>query len=131
MKKKSVEQPATYFVAVKNPEDVRRNLLTTSKTIITGLAQYERFRQVRHEKLESIRKLRLDLKHTATLISKLKMHLPSLEVHVVAPKPAPMKITSPQKALVTRAPTPKKELNELERLEAELDDIEKKLGSMN
>ncbi|MBI4439629.1 hypothetical protein HY638_01535 [Candidatus Woesearchaeota archaeon] len=128
MKKKP--ENVSYFVSINNPDALKRNLLEASKTMVQGLAQYERFKAVRQEKQEAIRKLRLDLKQTAALISRLKNLLPQVDVK---PAPAPKiarqaKVSGPKEAEPRRAP--RKEISELEKLEAELDDIENKLGTM-
>ncbi|HLC64799.1 MAG TPA: hypothetical protein VJI46_01595 [Candidatus Nanoarchaeia archaeon] len=131
MKKKMHEASATYFVSVGNPEELRKNILEASKDLLEGLARYERFKAVRQEKLEAIRTLRLDLKRTALLITKLKSHLPSVEVsapRVSVPKKAVAK--AERKAEVKKEQTKTPKTSELEKLEAELDDIEKKLGGM-
>ena len=132
MKKKTHVPAPSYFVSVNSPENLRKNILEASKDLLEGLARYERFKSVRQEKLESIRKLRLDLKHTATLISRLKSHLPTVEVAMpaapkIAPRKAPEKIEKKAEAAPRKA-APK--TTELEKLEAELDDIERKLGGL-
>ncbi|MBI2652247.1 hypothetical protein HYX00_02170, partial [Candidatus Woesearchaeota archaeon] len=47
-----------YFVHIKEPNEIRRNILETLKDIVEVLQRFEKFKHTRHEKLEKIQKLR-------------------------------------------------------------------------
>ncbi len=47
-----------FYVGIKNPIDVRKNLLESSKYIIKNLQRHERFKAIRGEKIGQIMKLK-------------------------------------------------------------------------
>ncbi|MFC1768936.1 hypothetical protein ACFLZX_04195 [Nanoarchaeota archaeon] len=130
MKKKKKESEVTYFVSIEDPSTLRRSLLEASRTTVHSLASYEKFKAVRKEKFESIQKLRSDLKQISSLLNKLKEHMPKIES--AAPKARAAKRIAKRlpPMVITKHIKPKKDSSDLEKLESELDDIEKQLGSL-
>ena len=101
-----------YFVNLKDPEEIRREILGNSKQIIGVLQRYEMLRQTRVQKLEKMSELRKFNKEINLLIAKLKKEMPKAEMRVPARKS-------------------KLDGTELAELEAELKKIEDKIGMLS
>ena len=121
MAKKNQEE-AMLHVGIKNPENIRRNILELSKGVIESLKNYERLNTTRDEKTEEIAKLRGELRALSKLIGSLKSELPKIKIE--KPK-VPVK-----KELIKKEKIVKKPSTELDKLEAELGEIEKKLSNI-
>ena len=116
-----------FFVEVKEPGDMRKEVLESQKIVIGGLQRYENIKFLRAKKAESIHKLKSELKELSKDLSELKSILPNTGIKVVSKhkKKAVKEEIVKEEKHVKEAPA-----NELEKLEAELHDIEKKLGSL-
>jgi DNA integrity scanning protein DisA with diadenylate cyclase activity len=117
-KKKDTE---LFFVEVKNPYEIRKYILNTLRDILELLQRFEKFKQVKHHRVEEIHKLGNLMRDTNRLMGKLKAKLPQANLKMIqkqVKKPEP-------------APQIKKELSDVEKLEAELKAIEQKLNSFN
>ena len=114
---------------IRQPEEVRRNILETLKMILKGLHSFEKFKSTRHEKLEHINRLRRSLREANKLLGVLKARLPQTGLKPVSEKPAPIKKSMPKKQKPEAKPqkAPKREMTEIEKLESELGAIESKL----
>ena len=124
-----------FFVQIPEPSEVRRNILETLKEILSTMQKFEKFREIRHKKLENIHKLRTGLRQANKMIGDLKSKLPQTDLKAVVlkePKPQTEKVPKQKTDSVQKQePKPKKkELTELERLESELSAIEGKLKNM-
>jgi hypothetical protein len=71
-----------YFVHIRDPVDIRRTILGSSKQIIQVLQRYERIKALRVKKLEKIALLRNLNKEINLLVAKLKKGLPVAEMRV-------------------------------------------------
>src|SRR3989338_5938559 len=115
-----------FFVEIKEPGEVHRNILEALKEIVELLQRFEKFRHVRHEKLARIQKLRVLMKDANKMLGSLKAMLPQTGIRVSAAREQkPKKAQKKKEAKEEKAP--KKEKTELEKLEAELSAIESKL----
>lgn len=112
-----------FYVGIKNPLELRKNLLENSKNIIKNLQRHEHFKAIREEKIEQIMKLKSVMNDIKKLNIRLKAELPKTELRAKREKPAPSKKTTSLRK------TPKK--SEIERLEKELDFIESKLKDIS
>ena len=126
-----------FFVEVKSPGDVKRNILETLKDILELMHKFESFKHIRHEKLEDINKLRALLKETHKMMGALRSKLPQTNLRVAIateaqahPKKASHKKKKKGKVAEQQEKIPKKEKTELEKLESELSAIESKLKSL-
>ena len=128
-----------YFVHIKEPNEIRRNILETLKDIVEVLQRFEKFKHTRHEKLEKIQKLRGLLKDANKMLGNLKLKLPQTNLRATVIKEAPIhskeahhkkkkKVKSSEEK---SEKAPKKEMTELEKLESELNAIEGKLKSLS
>ena len=118
-----------FFVEVLEPADVRKDILESQKIVIGGLQRYENIKFLRAKKAESINKLKGELKKLAKELTELKTVLPSAGIKVISRPRKKAKVVKKEKVKeekkVERMPA-----SELEKLESELQDIEKKLSSL-
>ena len=139
-----------FFVGIREPNQVRRAILESSKDSLHALQQYERFKAVRIEKTKEILRLKRILKETDNLMVKLKAKLPKTSIRVKAEKASresqqiiPIEVFETKKLhrkndkkSVKNKEVSKpvfikpRRLTEVEKLESELNDIEKKLGDI-
>jgi hypothetical protein len=110
-----------YFVQIRDPVDVRRSILGSSKQIIHVLQRYERIKALRVKKLEKISLLRALNKEINLLMAKLKKEFPVAEMRVRLGKEE--KKATKGKPVVTRG-------DDLRKLESDLRMIEEKIGSL-
>lgn len=124
-----------FFVQVKKPNEVRKDILETLRKIVETLQKFEKFKHIRHEKLEKIRNLGVLLKQANKILGDLRLKLPQTNLRATAVReasPQPKKMHHNQKKKIKAAEeksekAPKKELTEIDKLEAELSAIESKL----
>ena len=133
MAKNAKEQDnEVFFVQVRDPAEVRRDILESLKDILELLQRFEKFKQKRHEKLQRILHLRKLVKDAHKLMGNMKLRLPQTNLRGVAPSEAPKpvkKAAKKKEAKEVPKKEPRKEKTELERLEEELSAIESKLKS--
>lgn len=125
----------TYFVKINDANGVRKHILQGSKEIIQSLKGYQHLLDIREEKKEVVQ----DLQHTyadiVDLVSKLEGLLPEKslkEVEEFLPKEEPKakksKTSSKKKVVAeTPKPEPKAPMNEMERLNRALSQIDERL----
>lgn len=141
MVSQSDEQKGLFFVEVRNPNEVRRNLLEAQKEIVESLQRNENIKFIRAKKGELIESLKSDIRNLLRQISRLKTTLPLVNLREAESKAREPKEAEPIKPKKKKhmkkpekLPMPPKELpkpmSELEKLEAELSAIEQKLGSI-
>lgn len=124
-----------FFVEVKNPTEIRKCILETLKDILEVLHRFESFKRVRSKKLENLHKLRALLKDANKMLGNLKLNLPQTNLKAVAAK-IPLKKqekaqpASKKSVSAPQAKPQKREMTELDKLNAELDAIESKLKSL-
>ncbi len=122
-----------FFVQVKEPNEVRRNILETLKGIVEVLKRFEKFKHIRHEKLEKINHLRVLLKQANKMLGDLRSKLPQTNLRATVAREAPKpKVHHKKKKRAKSAEekAPKRETTELDKLESELNAIESKLKSL-
>jgi len=110
------------FVGIKDPSEVRKAILESSRGIIVSLERYEKFKSTRTKRIAEITRLKGTLKEINKLILRLKSELPKIKL----PEPK-KKVKLVKKPKAEPRLAPKKEFTELEKLESELDEINKKL----
>src|SRR3989344_1439070 len=81
-----------FFVEVKDPGEVRKNILETLREILSVLQRFEKFRSIRHEKLEKIQKLRILVRQANKMLSEMKTRLPQTNLRAVVLKEKPKHI---------------------------------------
>ena len=123
-----------FFVQVKKPNEVRKDILETLREIVETLHRFEKFRHIRHEKLEKIHHLGVLIKQANKILGNLRLKLPQTNLRATAvrvssePKMAHHKKKRKSNAAEEKQEKmPKKEITEVDKLEAELSAIEGKL----
>ncbi|MBL7055841.1 hypothetical protein ISS07_02930 [Candidatus Woesearchaeota archaeon] len=121
-----------FFVEVKEPNEIRRGILESLKDIVENLQRFEKFKEIRKEKMHNIEILRTDLKDLNKQITNLKSAFPDTKLREIKTK---LKPTIDKKKTKKRKHKPKeviqeKPKTELDRLESELGAIEEKLKGL-
>lgn len=114
------------FVGITKGGNLRRNVLECSKDILESLKDYERFKSVREEKIKLVQKFKDDVKEVSSLMNKVRVGLPKVKEMEIKKQDA----KKVQKPKVTDVEMPEHK-TEMERLEAELNDIERKLNTIS
>ena len=135
--KQKKEKKEVFFVGVKEPVEMRRNILEASREMVLLLQMYEKFKTVREEKRRNIDKLRGMIREIALLASRLKKHLPKTDLRAMPiqeivrkPKKVEYKTEESVREVKKEERVLSKELTEIEKLEAELASIEMKLNNL-
>ena len=126
------------FVHIGETIEVKKAILESLRDILTTLQKFERFKQIRHQKLENAQRLRIMFRQTSKLLSDLRNKLPRTDLKAIlptiskpvkeAPKPAP--VVAVEEPPVQKE-KPKRTMTELEKIESELAEIEGKLKDLN
>jgi len=120
-----MEETKGFYVGVKEPVSLRRNLLESSKSIVQSLKDYEKLKSIREERHEKILEFKNKIDEMTILLSDLKEHLPRhglREGVYVKNKTEKTKKGKTKKVEI--------KTNEIEMLENDLAEIESRLGSM-
>lgn len=119
-KKKPKEKPKdVYYVQIKEPNTIRKDVLVSTKDVLKSLKRYERVLDIREEKQKTVQELKRAFDEILVLNKKLRSTLPK------TPIPAREKeVLEPEHKHVVRAKS------KLELLEHELADIERRLSSL-
>ncbi|MBU0471238.1 MAG: hypothetical protein KKF65_01340, partial [Nanoarchaeota archaeon] len=67
----------TFFRKIEEPNQARRKVLESSKSIIQNLKSYQKILQIREQKTEKIRELKIELKEINLFLDKLKDSFPT------------------------------------------------------
>ena len=124
------------FVEVREPSEVRRNILESLKNIVETLQRFEKFKHIRKEKIRSINKLSNDLKGINRMLSDLKAAVPETKLREIKIKLVlkEEKKEKPRKKkhgkMHRETGEGQKPLTEVDRLESELGAIEEKLRGL-
>ncbi len=127
-KKPTKKKDELFFVGVRNPIDVRRNILESTKEFVQVLQMYGEYSKLRQEIVTKTEKLQKDISKIKNLNSRLKKLLPDTGLRAIPTKSKKIKLKQDKKEHKPKQHKPKSELDELE---AELNMIENKLNKMN
>ena len=127
-----------FFVEVRGPNEARKNILESLRSILEVLQRFEKFKHIRQEKLEHIQKLRIFLRDANKTLGKLKTIMPQTNLKASSiketqkePKKSHAKKTKTGKSSEDRRDAlPKREPSDLDKLESELSAIEGKLRNL-
>jgi len=121
-----------FFVGIRDPVELRKELLTSSKNLIDSLRRYEAFKDLKEEKLQHIIELKRVFDELLVLNRKLRNHLPRIPVKVpTALKEMQQMREGPKTTSKASAKTVKMARNKIDVLEEELAKIEERLGSLD
>jgi 4-hydroxy-3-methylbut-2-enyl diphosphate reductase IspH len=134
------------YVGLSDPIEIRRTILEATKDSVEMLQKFEKFRAVREEKVATINQLQEQLREVAKLVAKLKTEMPKVDIRIKLHGEQEMiereikaakevdKLKKQKERKLVRKPvkniSKRRELGELEKLEAELTNIEQKLGKI-
>lgn len=143
MAKKEEEKEEVYYVGVKDPVEIRRSLLESSREIVQYLQRAERFKATRSEKAEEFAKLKETMRELNSLMRKLRTALPKTKIRARLHKHEEEVLkeelieknieAAKEKGKVEEEKIKEKPagISELEKLEAELGEIESRLTKMD
>jgi len=111
-----------FYAGIKNPVELRKSLLESSRDVIKSLQKHERFKVVREEKAEQIIKLKNVMNDVEKLNIRLKAELPKTELRAKKEEGIPKNYKK------TARPS---NMSKIEQLEKEIDFIESKLKDIS
>jgi hypothetical protein len=114
-----------FFVGIRDPIELRKELLTSSKNLIDSLKRYEAYKSVKEEKLRHIMELKRVFDELLVLNKKLRNKLPHIPV-----KAAPTLARETKEMPTAKGRSVKLSKSKIDVLEEELAKIEERLGSL-
>jgi len=125
MAKKKVAANEDFFVNVPDPAPIKVALLECRKAILESMKIFRKFREIRKEKNEEKTKLRKQLREISSILNKMRAIMPhvNLPTEEIVPKES---MKEEKQVSAQRAP----KRTEIERIESELEDIERKLSTL-
>lgn len=127
--KSSKPMKKEYYVGIKNPNDLRRNLLESSKSVIMSLENFERIKQIESEKSELKNRLKDDVKEMKILFSKLEHLIPEEAISGIKKTDEKQK-THSLKQVLKLTPKNNFEDKEIQKLQKHLSMIEERLNKL-
>ena len=134
---KGTKEPSNelFFVGVRDPTLVRREILETLRDILEVLHKFEKFKSIRKQKHEHIQKLGSLMKQANRLMGVLRNKLPETNLRAIETSDAHRAKKGhhhkkKKKGEKVHEEQPKKEMTEVDRLEAELNIVEGKLKNL-
>src|SRR3989338_9734907 len=129
------KEESIFFVEIREPIEVRRNIFGSLKDIVETLHRFEKFKSLRREKIHSLNKLSGDLKSLNKILSDLKGVIKETKIREIKIKSVlkEEKKEKPKKKrnMAQKEVIEKKPLAEIDRLESELSVIEEKLKGLD
>lgn len=140
----------SFFVGISNPQEVRKDLLLSSKQLVQALVAYEKYKDIREEKLGLLMELKKSMDSMIFLNKKLRSHLPRVKTTPVRvkinhehmleserkaqelAKATKKKKTSSKKKTTSKKKTASKPApkSRLEQLREDLEKFDKKLSTL-
>ena len=108
-----------FFVGINNHVDVRRNILECSREMVQTMQSYEKLSRIRDVKIKRIKQLRTVMREMDLLITKLQEELPKTDLRAGVQEPA-------RRLKISQSP----KINEIDRLEEQLKDIESEINRL-
>lgn len=122
------EEKELFFAELRNPNEIRRNVLEARREIIESLQRYENIKFLRDQKLEKIKELRKVTKDINKTIVNLRNILPKAKIREETIQVKKKKETQKKRKVKKKEEPKEKHTSELDRMEAELNAIEEKLN---
>jgi len=114
-----------FFVGIYDPLDVRRNLLESSREILKSLKTFTDVSEIRKNKLKLYKKMKSVMEELNLLVTKLDKKLPESHLR----KKIEKTVSSP--VYVAKEKSKKEGLvNELDKLESQLSEVERELSEL-
>ena len=112
-----------YFVGVGNPDELRKNILNSSRTVITSLKRYEAYRDMNTLTVGLLGDLKQTIAEICVLNSRLKRVMPRTKILSRSSRPEIVKEVKKMEPVY-------RETSKLDTLQDELARIEKKLSEL-
>jgi len=112
-----------FFVGIRDPIELRKELLTSSKNLIDSLRRHEAYKDIKQDKEQRILELKRIFDELLVLNRKLRNHLPR------TPLKAPT-VTREEKPIKGKPVQVKLAKGKIDILEEELAKIEERLGGL-
>jgi hypothetical protein len=119
-----------FFVGIRDPIELRKELLTSSKNLIDSLRRYEAFKDLKEEKLQNVLELKHVFDELLVLNRKLRNHLPRIPGKVPTALKEMRQMREGPKPAKSAGKPAKIGKNKIDVLEEELARIEERLGSL-
>ena len=81
-KKAAKEAEEVFYVGLRDPVEVRRNILESTREAVQFLQRYEKLKSIRDEKREASKLLHNDIKELKALVNRLKRVLPKSKLRI-------------------------------------------------
>lgn len=132
--KKEVKAEPVY-IGLSDPVELRKHILEPTREVIQFLQSYEQFKKMKEEKTQAILQLKEDLRGIRASFNQLRRLLPRNKVKAEKTyrkikKEIKKEQKIPERAISRAKPATVRPPTELEALEKELGEIEKKLGTI-
>jgi hypothetical protein len=140
-KKPTLKKPTKkeeFFIPLNNNNELRRDLLESTKTILESMKLFQEIKQIRLAKNELKSKLKKQLKKINSNMNRIKSLMPKVNISIeeidnsesVSEEKVPAKeiVSKPQKIKIIQS-EPVRPKTEIDRIEDELAEIEKKLSN--
>jgi len=115
------------FIGIRDPSNLRRNMLEASRNFLKVLKRMEEIKILRSKKSEKLDEVQKNFRELKVLFSKLKKRVPaSVITHTTSNKLTGMQ-KNKSKSPTLKVEVPKRAPSEIEKLEREISEIEKKL----
>lgn len=133
MTKKKSKKEELFYVGVKNPVELRRVILESSKEMVQYMQRAEKFKKIRAEKEEEFAKLKKTMNSVSLMVSKLRSYLPKADIKSGASEYKKAKKDAPVIENIKVSKQSIKEIpqSEIIKLERELGEIESRLKRMS
>ena len=116
------EKPQTFFVRVENPIQTRKDILLAIRNVLQALQKQDKVNSIRIQKAKELAILRSNIKESQRLLLNIKKNMPSTPA-------VSLKLTTP-KEKAREKPKAEIQREDVNRLERQLSDIEKKLNQI-
>ncbi|MBI2142369.1 hypothetical protein HYU15_02685 [Candidatus Woesearchaeota archaeon] len=120
-----------FYVGIENHVSVRRGILEASKELVHFLQRYEKLKALRSEKHAQASKLRAIYDDIVGMMADIKAELPKVDVRSLPKWHQSAKTIAPKTAAKAAAKPKAPVRHAVDRLEAELGEIEKKLKTIS
>lgn len=124
------DEKEQFYVSISSSTDFRKDLLETTKSLIHLLQKYERYKNLRVEKIAEIYRLKEQVKELQTLNNKLKSELPQNRLRGLPAIPPRSEMPASDAPRMIKKDMPETSKNELRKLQDELNFIEGKLKEL-
>ncbi len=118
----------TFYVQIRDPINLRKDILVSSKQVIMTLKKYEEMAELRKHKMEMLALLREKTKEIRMLANQLVNFLPKTKLR--AEKSLKVQHKEEETAVKEVTHIRKEAVGELDKLESELASIERKIENL-